>query len=388
MYQKLVSHNEDIRRLAERGYAVGFDSNYMVIRDIPYLDAELQLQIGAIVTKLVYADQNRVVQDDHQIFFSGAIPHNLDGKPIPNLGGGPTQLALSGICSDVIVQRSFSNKPKSTGSFQDFYDKIESYVAIVAGPAMELYGATPYTFRIVEQNSESVFKFHDTLTSRAEITDLSAKFDDDVIAIIGLGGTGAYLLDFLVKTPVREIRAFHVHNAFRSPGHVTEAELGMTKAAVYESRYQNFRIGVKAHAKVIDASSSDDLIGVTFAFVCIDNGPSREAIFDLLITMGISFIDVGMGLNRRKGALSGMLRTTYFSYDNSQKVKDQRVAPVANDPDNLYRSNIQISELNALNASLAIIRFKQLRGFYAEEIPYYNMLFNVADQKIIGESEL
>ena len=51
-----------------------------------------------------------------------------------------------------------------------------------------------------------MFKFHDTLTSRAEITDLSAKFDDDVVAVIGLGGTGAYVLDFLVKTAVREIR--------------------------------------------------------------------------------------------------------------------------------------------------------------------------------------
>ena len=50
--------------------------------------------------------------------------------------------------------------------------------------------------------------FQDTLTSRAEITDLSAKFKDDVVAVIGLGGTGAYVLDFLVKTPVKEIRAF------------------------------------------------------------------------------------------------------------------------------------------------------------------------------------
>jgi tRNA A37 threonylcarbamoyladenosine dehydratase len=38
--------------------------------------------------------------------------------------------------------------------------------------------------------------------------DLAAKFKDEVVAIIGLGGTGAYLLDFLVKTLVREIRAY------------------------------------------------------------------------------------------------------------------------------------------------------------------------------------
>ena len=37
---------------------------------------------------------------------------------------------------------------------------------------------------------DSVFKFQDTLTSRAEILDLSAQFRDDVVAVIGLGGTG------------------------------------------------------------------------------------------------------------------------------------------------------------------------------------------------------
>ena len=46
------------------------------------------------------------------------------------------------------------------------------------------------------------------------------------MAVIGLGGTGSYLIDFLVKTPVKEIRAFDpdrffVHNAFRSPGRLT-----------------------------------------------------------------------------------------------------------------------------------------------------------------------
>lgn len=36
------------------------------------------------------------------------------------------------------------------------------------------------------------------------------------------------------------------------------------------------------------------------------------------------------------------------------------------DPDGLYRTNIQIAELNALNACLAVVKFKQLRGFYLE----------------------
>jgi hypothetical protein len=239
VFQKLVSHNDDIRRLVEKGYAVGFDSNCRIVGDIPYLDEKRQRQVGAIVTKLVHTDQNHIVQEDHQIFFAGSHPHHIDGSLIANLGGGPTNLALSPAAADVFVQRQFSNKPRVNGTlegFPDFFAKIESYVGIIASPAMELHGGDPFTFRTVETVAEdSVFKIHDTLTSRAEITELSAKFKDEVVAVIGLGGTGAYLLDFLVKTPVKEIRgfdldAFHVHNAFRSPGRLDESEFQRKKA--------------------------------------------------------------------------------------------------------------------------------------------------------------
>jgi hypothetical protein len=115
---------------------------------------------------------------------------------------------------------------------------------------MEKYGAGPYTFRLVEEMpSQSVFKFRDTLTSRVQIADLSSNFADDVVAVIGLGGTGSYVLDFLVKTPVKEIRGFdlddfHMHTAYRSPGRPQESELGKRKPEVYQSRYDNFRLGL------------------------------------------------------------------------------------------------------------------------------------------------
>ena len=94
MFHQLVSHNDDIRRLVEKGYAVACDENhYLVVRDIPYLDGERNLQTGAFVTKFVDVGEDRIVQEDHQVFFAGSAPHGLDGKPIPNLGGGAAALA-------------------------------------------------------------------------------------------------------------------------------------------------------------------------------------------------------------------------------------------------------------------------------------------------------
>lgn len=392
MFQKLVSHNEDLRRLVEAGYAVGFDPGYLIVRDIPYLDATRQPQIGAIVSKLEFVDAEHVRQNDHQIFFAGGVPHNTDGTPIPNLGGGPTTLPLSHAHGDVVVQRSFSNKPRTTGAFRDFFQKIESYTAIISGPAMALFDVTPHTFRTTEAFPDSVFNFHDTMTSRAQIGDLSAKVAEDIVAVIGLGGTGAYLLDFLAKSAVREIRAFdhdsfHVHNAFRSPGRLVEAELGTPKSTVYGGRYENFRKGLSTKQVRIDASSSDELNGVTFAFVCVDKGSARAEIFSLLLERRIPFIDVGMGLNRKQESLKGLIRTTYYSAEHGEAVRAKEYAPLADHDDDQYRANIQISELNALNASLAIIKFKKVRGFYYDVDPLHHLLFDLADCTIGGEPE-
>jgi len=390
VFQRLVSHNDDIRRLLDKGYAISFDSNCLVVRDIPYLDLNLQLQFGAFVAKLVFVDQDKIIQDDHQVYFAGSFPYNLDGKPIPNLAGGPMQLPLTPNCHDVIVQRSFSNKPRIAGKFTDFFEKIESYVSIISGPAMEKFNVSPLTFRSVETQQEvSVFKFQDTLTSRAEIADLSARFKDDVIAIIGLGGTGSYVLDFLAKTPVKKILLFdtdpyHVHNAFRSPGRLQKNELGKLKTTIYRSRYSNFRKGLKAIPKFIDETCKKDFAGVSFAFICVDKGASRAGIIDLLSDMEIPFIDVGMGLSRKGSALRGMIRTSYFP-TNKDQIKELRdLVPLTNNPDDVYKTNIQIGELNALNACMAVIRYKQLRGFYAESVANYNLLFDISDLKIVG----
>jgi hypothetical protein len=398
VFQKLVSHNDDIRRLVEKGYAVGFDSEYLIVRDVPYLDANRTYQLGAIVTKIVFTDNDHIRQDDHQIFFAGSHPHNMDGSQIANLAGGPTTLALSAEASDVVVQRSFSNKPRVNGQlvgFDNFFDKIESYVGIISGPAMAMYPGRkePLTYRTVEKVAEgSIFKIHDTMTSRAEISGLSAKFHDEVVAIIGLGGTGAYTLDFLAKTPVKEIRGFdrdpfHVHNAFRSPGRFEHDEFNLSKAEMYQARYDNLRHGLKLEAKFIDASCAADFEGVTFAFVCVDKGNSRAGIFDLLITLGIPFIDVGMGLNRKHGALSGMMRATYYAPETAAAVRAMELAELRDRPNEEYRVNIQISELNALNAAMAVMKFKRLKGFYVEKTPDFHFLFDLADGKIATRSE-
>lgn len=399
MFLELANHNEDLRDLLEKGYAIAEDHGYLVVRDIPYLDNAGGLQTGAIVMKFVDVDGKKVRPEDHQAFFAGSHPCGLDGAPIMGLGGGANTLALAS-SPDVVIQRSFSNKlTTKEGALRDyrnFVEKLENYVSIISGPAKEKFGATPYTFRLVEETpTKSVFKFRDTLTSRAQIVDLSAKFADDVVAVIGLGGTGSYVLDFLVKTPVKEIRGFdpddfHVHTAYRSPGRLThteaDTELGKNKAEVYRSRYENFREGLYLEPKYIHAESLESIKGVTFAFVCVDKGKSRAGIFDLLISNHIPFIDVGMGLNRTKGPLDGTLRATYYSVEDGQRLRDLTLAELVDDPADEYRIHIQIAELNALNAALAVIKFKQIRRFYFDKDILNSLALQLGNIKTLHEA--
>jgi hypothetical protein len=386
---ELASHNGDIDRLLKKGYALRIDGTHLVVRDIPYLDASGKRQSGAIVAKLVFIDKVRVKQDDHQVYFAGSVPHGLDGKPIANLAGQPMTMPL--VKTDVVVERSFSNKPAN--GFANFFEKIEHYAALISGPALGRFGGSPLTFRAdTDLIKDSVFKFHDTLTSRAEIADLTPVFKDEVIAIIGLGGTGAHVLDFMVKTPVREIRGydgddFHVHNAYRAAGRLNEDELGLGKAEVYQSRYDNFRTGLKLQRKYIDRTSAEELQGVTFAFVCVDKGTARREIFDLLIGMKIDFIDVGMGLNRLKSTLTGTLRVTHYPPDRATSIRDMQLAEMVDDPDDLYRKNVQISELNALNACLAVVYYKQLRGFYDKDNAAYHVLLELGTLRVFQKAD-
>lgn len=398
MYRRLASHNDDINRLVEKGYAVAVDSaGYLIVRDIPYLDANGALQKGAFVATLKYTSKEKVIQDNHQVWFAGSHPHNLDGTPIKNIGGGETTLPLSAASADVVVQRQFSNKPIVNGQkvdYPDFFAKIENYKNIISGPAIAKHpDATPFTYGRVETDDDSVFKIRDTLTSRALITDLAQKFKDEVVAIIGLGGTGAYLLDFLSKMPVKEIRGFdgdvfHIHNQFRSPGHFKDEEFERKKADVYQARYENLREGLKLVPKYIDATCGDDLEGVTFAFVSVDKGAARDQIIDLLISKKIEFIDVGMGLKRKQGALSGQLRATHYSVEEAAARKAKGYAPLADHPNAEYRINIQIAELNALNAIMAVLKYKKLKGFFFDDFDdYFHFLFRVGDSTLVKRSD-
>ena len=79
----------------------------------------------------------------------------------------------------------------------------------------------------------------------------------------------------------------------------------------------------------------------------------------------IPFIDVGMGIQVRDGALSGILRATTSTPGKRDHVRgNHRVSFAPAQGPNDYSRNIQVVDLNAFNAVLAVIKWKKLCGFY------------------------
>lgn len=286
------------------------------------------------------------------------------------------------------IHHSFSRKPLK-GRYADYYEKIETYISLISREATDIDpSATALTRKVVEpEDEDSPFAYFDTASARAEINIIANKLATDKIAIIGLGGTGSYVLDLVAKTPVKEIHLFDAdkfstHNAFRSPGApgVEELREQPSKVRYFESHYAKMNRRITAHEIDIDDSNIGLLRNMTFVFLCIDRGPDKKIIVEKLEEYSIPFADVGMGLYRSKDSLGGKLRVT-TSLPGRRDSARETIPLSGDDIHNDYEKNIQIADLNSLNACLAVLRWKKLRGFYLdsehEQLTTYTICFNL-----------
>lgn len=251
------------------------------------------------------------------------------------------------------------------------------------------------TFRPVPtvEEDRSPFKYHDTSSSRAGIGGVNAKLALDKIAIVGLGGTGWYILDLVAKTHVLEIHLFDdddfkQHNAFRCPGALAIEELaaGLTKVGYYHGLYSKLRQGVIPHTYRIDIDNAGELASMGFVFLCLDTGELKDQIMAVMEGAGVPFIDVGMGVELVDEELSGLLRVTTSTPNLREHVRaNHRVSFDRASGDNLYSRNIQVIELNAMNVALAVIRWKKYFGIYLDLKHEHPAVYAIATNRLTNE---
>lgn len=392
MSQKPISRSRDLTRLRNEGYDLEIRSGYLLVKGVPYVASGRVVKRGTLVSKLKLAGDVTARPDDHVAHFIGEYPCRADGTEIEQIRNESTRRDLA---PDVVVDHRFSAKPQPSGFYEDYYAKVTQYVTILSGYAEVIEpGVTARIFRPVsaaESEEETVFKYIDTASIRAEITSVTAKLASvKKIAIVGLGGTGSYVLDFVAKTPVAEIHlfdgdVFFQHNAFRSPGSPSIEELNAqpSKAAYFKGIYEKMRNGIFVHEAHIGPENVDELRDMSFVFLCME-GPAKRLIVEKLEAFGIAFIDVGMGVYLSAGSLGGILRVTTSTPAQRDHVR-KRIS-FSDDADrNEYDANIQIAELNALNAALAVIKWKKLVCFFQDLDHEHHSTYTIGGNMLLNE---
>lgn len=386
-----INRSSDLKQLVDEGFEVEVKGGHLIVHHIPYVNSSRQIKYGKFITSIALNNDITLRPDrdgmQHVMGFMGEHPCNKDGSIITAIQhSSPNQQIMDGI----VMNHSFSNKPPN--GYEDYYHKVTRYAEIISAPAKSIdKTVTPQTFKVLEcGEDESVFLYIDSNSSRANINQLNEKFRGQRIGIVGLGGTGSYVLDLVAKTPVDEILLFDSdeflqHNAFRSPGAASVDTLNqrMKKVDYYSSIYSQMRRGIKAFPEKVTESNIDLLKRLSFVFICIDSNAARSIIISKLREFGVTFIDVGLGVNVADENLVGILRITVGTPSKHDHIPN-RIGAAESD-DNEYAMNIQIADLNALNAIMAVIKWKKLCGFYQDLKDEHNSTFTINTGQLIHE---
>jgi predicted ThiF/HesA family dinucleotide-utilizing enzyme len=392
MSRALFSRNADLAKLREEGYFVQVVGGFLVMREVPYVDDDRKVRRGTLISSLSLAGDQTRPPDTHVMHFDGAYPCFADGTRIVAIANQTTHFDLG---HGLTAEHAFSSKPE--GGYSDYHHKMTTYASILAGPAAALdRTATARPYRALdEEEDDGVFNYVETASDRVGIGALTAKLAGHRVAIIGLGGSGSYILDMVAKTPVAEIRLFDAdeflqHNAFRAPGAPSLEELREAPLKVdhFKAIYGRMHRGVTAIPEAITANNLDLLDGIDFAFLSLDAGEAKAALVTRFRERGVAFVDIGMGLELGDHGLSGILRVTTSTPVTRETVGAHTRIPLAGGgAGDVYASNIQVADLNALNAVMAVIKWKKLCGFYCDLEHEHHSTYTLDGNMLLNEDQ-
>lgn len=360
--------DESITRLMAEGYDMVLENGHLVVCHLPYIAPSGVRADGRLV--LPIDDAEGVILDasgDHRIWFAGEEPRD-------ERGGALASAQRHGFGNGETADFMLSFKPAS-GSYASLHDKIRHYARILRNAARQLDPSVTDTpgadFQIVEDGLPLAYR--DTNTTRAGLTALSNLFRGHTIAIVGVGGTGSYILDQVAKTWVDRIvlidgDEFENHNAYRAPGAAAHEVLQgkRNKAEYFAEEYSRMHTGITAHSVALTTDNLHFLEGATFVFLAAADAEARPEIMRWLSERRVPFVDVGMSFREGEAGLTGIAKVAaYLPGEETPLPMRPSITPGDDD----YSSNIQVAELNALNALLAVIRWKRYLGFYATHEP-------------------
>ena len=314
--------------------------------------------------------------------------YHADGSPIESYIGGDGKT-----WSVISIRKGGQGTPEDDESAIELVHRYAKQIVGAVSAAGYSEAASPTT--------RSPFKIPNTFEARAAIGPVQDRIRHQRIAIIGLGGTGAYILDLVAKTPVTEIHLLDSdemkwHNFIRAPGAPTDENIEANRTApvrkvdYYYTKYASLREGIYTHPVRLDSPSMFRQIlsvhPIDYAFVCIDqlhdsDSPRQDAVYCTLTETAIPFIDSGVSITLDDDTVRGVVTTSFYSAGSEVwkgAIPNSRVE--GNVPG--YR-NVQLPEVNALAASLAVMEWRRRTGQYVTDSASFLHRFRLETPRIV-----
>jgi ThiF family len=383
--------SDDLARLASEGYELELtQAGHLLVKHVPYRTEAGVVDYGTIISPIeMNGDITVSPVGDHSTWFSGTPPFTTSSGQLVGVIDANPQTVAPGLTAGCRL----SCKRGDQTPYPDYYEKITTYVGLIGAAAHALdRDATAITYGpCLVENTDWPFEYVDTAPARAGIGAVSGKLTGSKIAIVGLGGTGSYILDLVAKCPVAELHlydgdVFSTHNAFRAPGAPTLDQLRAGQAKVdYLARiYSNMKRNVVAHPYPLTAANADELQEMSFVFLAMEGGETKRDLVAALEAAQLPFVDVSLGVVRAAGndLLLASLEVNGSTAENRQTVHDH-VDFGTLDEDDPYEANIQIAELNAMNAAFAVLWWKKHAGIYHHKTLHHHERLNVGFSRLV-----
>ena len=383
-----MSHKDLLTAFAKQvGFGVETDSGAVRAVRVPCIFKDKVLGTCAIETSCDPATgkpDGRIGGDVHAVQittdgeYDGCV-YNADETPIGNVidGDGKTW-------SNISIKKGAPGSPEPD---ETAHDLLHRYAKHIVG-AVSAAGYSETT----SLSTQWPFNIPNTFESRAAIAPVQDRIRGQKVAIIGLGGTGAYLLDLLAKTPVEihllDPDCVEWHNLMRAPGSPTAEEIeqvrlgSMLKVNYYRAKYKAFREAIHAHPIRVEGPSMFAKFlsehPIDFAFVCIDQQTEgdtsrQDAVYHALSEAGIPFIDSGVSIVLENSTVTGAVTTSAYEA-GSDTWQDAIPAPRFEGNLPSYR-NVQLPEVNAVAATFAVMEWRRRTEQYASKSPsFYHKL--------------
>ena len=336
---------------------------------------------------------SRVGGDVHAVKVTIDAEHDgcvyyADGNPIGNHVGGDGKT-----WSNISIKRGAPGRPEPDATAHDL---LHRYAKHVVGAV-----ASAGHSEVVSHALPNPFHIPNTFEARAGIAPVQDHIRGDRIAIIGLDGTGAFLLDLIAKTPLSEIHLFDSDcvdwdTLMRAPGVPTADELEQVRAGsllkvdYYRSKYPAFRDGIHGHSVRVESPEMfSEFVAehpIDFAFICIDqltegDSARQDAVYRAVSAADVPFIDSGVSITIEDCAVRGAVTTTAYAAGSGMWEGAIPNARLHGDAPG-YR-NVQLPEVNAAAALFAVMEWRRRTGQYVSEAPSFYQKFLLEKGQVI-----